>query len=231
MTRLAHATTSFHALATGAINSNLSSWNSIPDFTRADADVTILLLNQSDTRYTSPVYDPWFSANVTYNFTYQSNLIIVADRYLSALLCAGQYRLRNPSANICTRLGVQFATTDRLLVGLGEVNTWGAVSGLGGAEALRAPTPGRRECLSGLPNDQWRAGVEGWFQTSLARLQAAVVEFAVKDRDVPASEEAGDGGERSGQGQWSLGAFSGFARTTGAVREPACEGRRTGVEL
>lgn len=190
----------FHAYAADAATpSPFSNWAPHPDFARPDADVSIILLIQNDMRYTAPVYDPWFSANGTYAFTNDNNTYTVSDRYLSPLVCAQKYTFCNPSTphHICTPPGglfqlaahwatlrytpAQSATAARLLRALDEIDMFHAVSNLGGgADALRAQalTVG---CVSpGLPDGQWRAEVEGWFQMNLARLQAAVVEFAVK---------------------------------------------------
>ncbi|KAK3298794.1 uncharacterized protein B0H64DRAFT_354468 [Chaetomium fimeti] len=199
-TGLGYTLHSFRAFASDAPPSPLSNWLPIPALTRPDADVSILLLTPNDMRYTAPVHDPWFSANGTYNFTLDNHLYTFADRYLSPLICADQYRLCNPSSHICTPpagilqlttthltqhaplqyTAVQTATAARLLVSLAEINTFTAVSALGGADALRAQRLAVGNVSPALPADQWRAEVEGWFQMNLARLQAEVVEFAVK---------------------------------------------------
>jgi hypothetical protein len=150
-------------------------------------------------RYMAPVHDPWFSANGTYNFTYGNHRYNIADKFVSPLVCADQYWLCNPSSHICTPPGgifqlathltqhtalrhntVQTDTAARLMVSLAEINMFSAVFAPGGADALRAQRLSVGNVSPGLPDDQWRAEVEGWFQMNLARLQADVVDFAVK---------------------------------------------------
>ncbi|KAH6854685.1 hypothetical protein B0I37DRAFT_336727 [Chaetomium sp. MPI-CAGE-AT-0009] len=201
-TGLGYTLRSFRAYASDATPSPLSNWTSIPGLNRSDADVSLLLLTQNDMRYTRPVHDPWFSANGTYAFTLDNNRYTLADRYLSPLLCAEQYRFCNPSSesHTCTPPGglfqlathlilhqtrlqytaAQSDTAARLLRSLAEINMFSAVSALGGGAALRAQGLAVGNVSPGLPDGQWRAEVEGWFQMNLARLQAEVVEFAVK---------------------------------------------------
>jgi hypothetical protein len=167
-----------------------------------------MLLAQNDMRYTAPVHDPWFFANGTFAFTYANNSFTLPDRYISPLVCAQKYFLCNPSSprHLCTPPGgllqlgthltdmdattnlefnpAQEATAARLLRALAEISMFHAVSALSGgggsAGALRAQGLAVLNISPGLPDDQWSSEVEGWFQMNLARLQAEVVEFAVK---------------------------------------------------
>ncbi len=66
------------------------------------------------------------------------------------------------------------------MASLADINTFHAVFGLGGADALQAHRLAVWNVSPGLPDNQWQAEVEGWFRMNLARLQANVVEFAVK---------------------------------------------------
>ena len=71
----------------------------------------------------------------------------------------------------------QIATADRIIIALTESNTYSSVEGLG-AEALWANNWATLNISPGLPDNQWQIEVLGWFHTSLAKLQAYMVEFA-----------------------------------------------------
>ncbi|KAL2136873.1 hypothetical protein VTI74DRAFT_599 [Chaetomium olivicolor] len=199
-TGIGYTLSSFFAFAPNSTSTQdtLSNWYLLPDFQPPSADVSIHFLSQNDMRYTAPVLDPWFAATGTFNYTYKNNVYIVADAFVSTLICAEQYAMCNPSTGRCTplggilqptenlRLGVelgyndaQFETAARLLSSLQSAGTFNTVSSLG-ADALWAKEVTTRNMSPGLPRNQWRREVEGWFQTGLARLQAIVVEFAVK---------------------------------------------------
>jgi hypothetical protein len=70
----------------------------------------------------------------------------------------------------------QTITAQRIIQYLSNSGTYSSVLG-SGAAALKASDPMLNfKCLS-LPDDQWRTEVEGWFETSLANIQAYAVEF------------------------------------------------------
>ncbi|KAL1838710.1 hypothetical protein VTJ49DRAFT_2275 [Mycothermus thermophilus] len=204
----------FQAFQAVAYSPDVNLWTPIEDFARDDADITLVLLSANDIRYASPNHDPWFSANGTFNFTFTlpgslggaERTLFSCDHVVSALICADQYRFCNPSTNMqcgeyggiwefisATRtsqrsLGFSFAqaqTAMRIASALNRIDTNNIVFTLGASNALRAARPLSGVISPGLPDNQWQIEVEGWFQTMLARLQAGVVEFSVKEGTSP----------------------------------------------
>ncbi|GAB1315231.1 hypothetical protein MFIFM68171_05441 [Madurella fahalii] len=196
-TGIGYTLRSFMAFSKGAPVVDTSNWRPIPEFRRADADVSVHFLNQNDMRYSAPIHDPWFSANGTYNYTYQGLLSTLADAYVSTMVCADQYVWCNPSTSLCTPPGgifhltqhltqntlmyntAQAATAARLMANFGAINTFNTLTSLG-ADGLWAHKMAIGNISPGLPDNQWQIEVLGWFQTNLARMQANVVEFASK---------------------------------------------------
>ena len=176
-------------------------WKPIPEFSPIDADVTVHFLSQNNIAYLAPVYDPWFSANGTYNITSQGITVYGSDRNVDTMVCADQYVLCNPSIASCTSpAGVlnlvnnltsttlnfsttQLSTADRILYSLAQSNTYTTVANLGTA-ALWANNMVTGHVSFGIPEDQWKTEVIGWFQTNLAMLQAYVVDFASNTADL-----------------------------------------------
>ncbi|KAF5700350.1 hypothetical protein FMUND_14363 [Fusarium mundagurra] len=194
---------SYPTFANSSLSSNSLLWKPIPDFNPTDADVTVHFLSQNNIAYLAPVNDPWFSANGTQNITYQGLTIFVSDRNVDTLVCADQYVLCNPSIASCTSpAGIlslvnsltsatlnfstaQLSTADRILYSLAQSNTYTTVANLGTA-ALWANNMVTGHVSFGLPEDQWKTEVIGWFQTNLAMLQASVVDFASNTADLGA---------------------------------------------
>ncbi|RKK71041.1 hypothetical protein BFJ69_g11312 [Fusarium oxysporum] len=192
---------SYPTFANSSSSSNPLLWKPIPDFSPIDADVTVHFLSQNNIAYLAPVYDPWFSANGTYNITSQGITVYGSDRNVDTMVCADQYVLCNPSIASCTSpAGVlnlvnnltsttlnfsttQLSTADRILYSLAQSNTYTTVANLGTA-ALWANNMVTGHVSFGLPEDQWKTEVIGWFQTNLAMLQAYVVEFASNTADL-----------------------------------------------
>ncbi|KAJ9427824.1 hypothetical protein FOXG_18867 [Fusarium oxysporum f. sp. lycopersici 4287] len=192
---------SYPGFAKSSSLSNPLLWKPIPDFSPIDADVTVHFLSQNNIGYLAPVYDPWFSANGTYNITSQGTTIFGSNRNVDTMVCADQYVLCNPSIASCTSpAGVlnlvnnltsttlnfsttQLSTADRILYSLVQSNTYTTVANLGTA-ALWANNMVTGHVSYGLPDDQWKTEVIGWFQTNLAMLQAYVVDFASNTADL-----------------------------------------------
>jgi hypothetical protein len=112
------------------------------------------------------------------------------------MVCADQQMMCNPSTSSCTSLGgrlqiqdsilvknslgfnpAQTVTAGRLLIALADTSTYESVANLGAA-ALWANNLISVNVSPGLPDNQWQSEVLGWFQTSLAKLQAYVVDYA-----------------------------------------------------
>ncbi|KAI7760897.1 hypothetical protein LZL87_008109 [Fusarium oxysporum] len=192
---------SYPTFANSSSSSNPLLWKPIPDFSPIDADVTVHFLSQNNIGYLAPVYDLWFSANGTHNITSQGVTVFGSDRNVDTMVCADQYVLCNPSIASCTSpAGVlnlvnnltsttlnfsttQLSTADRILYSLAQSNTYTTVANLGTA-ALWANNMVTGHVSVGLPEDQWKTEVIGWFQTNLAMLQAYVVDFASNTADL-----------------------------------------------
>ena len=143
------------------------------------------------------MFDPWFSANGTFAINVTSNTFILSDSWVSMMACAEQYVFCNPSTLSCTSpaglfglpmleaveptnsLGLneaQTATAGRVLVALGSSNIYETIVNLGPGglwanNLLMGISPG-------LPDNQWKTEVLGWFQTKLAMIQAQIVNYA-----------------------------------------------------
>ncbi|KAI8680507.1 hypothetical protein NCS57_00331900 [Fusarium keratoplasticum] len=174
------------------------SWVPSPSFNRTDADVSVYFLSQNSLVYLEPVNDPWFLANGAYQETIQGENLNRPNHYVNTMLCTDQFVYCNPTTGVCTPpAGINAAmsyidqntpgfnptqkiTASRINAALVNSNTYNSVINLG-ASALFASSLVLGLISSGLPDDQWRSETLGWFQTSLAKLQAYIIEFAFKD--------------------------------------------------
>ncbi|KXX78380.1 hypothetical protein MMYC01_206024 [Madurella mycetomatis] len=196
-TGLGYSLASYHAVANDPTLTDTLGWRPIPDFARADADISVHFMNQNDLRYLGPVYDPWFSADGTLNYTFNGLFLTRPDYLVTIMACADEYRLCNPSTSQCTQTaGVwaltenaltknvlnfnvdQLATAARIVVALADVNTGMTVSSLGPAALWANNKLIRGNISPALPDNQWQIEVVGWFQTELAKIQASITEFA-----------------------------------------------------
>ncbi|KAF5689925.1 hypothetical protein FCIRC_1159 [Fusarium circinatum] len=186
---------SYRKFANSSLSSNSLLWKPIPDFSPTDADVTVHFLSQNSIAYLAPVHDQWFSANGTQTITSAGLTIFISDHNVDTMVCADRYVLCNPSIVSCTSpagiLGLvnsltsttlnysttQLSTADRILYSLAQSNTYTTVANLG-TSALWANNMVTGHVSLGLPEDQWKTEVIGWFQTNLAMIQAHVVDFA-----------------------------------------------------
>jgi len=114
---------------------------------------------------------------------------------LAILACVQQYVICNPSTSSCTQAGgwfqleervrlntpgfnfAQLVAASRIVLALVSSQIHSIVDTLG-AGALLANNLVLGVTSPGLPDDQWRVEVLGWFQTNLAKLQAYMVDFA-----------------------------------------------------
>jgi hypothetical protein len=166
-----------------------SGWIPIPELRRKDGDTSLFLFTPNSVEYREQVLDPFFLAR--YNDTggdfYQPSYPV------SAMSCVDQFVIRNNAANLTTNLlginslaqavkqlklnSAQMVVAQRLLVYLLNTNTYASVYSTG-SNALKASDRVLGLISSGVPSEQWRTEVEGWFETSLTKLQAYAVEFA-----------------------------------------------------
>jgi hypothetical protein len=167
----------------------LSSWTPIPELQRKDGDTSLFLFTANSVEYEQQVLDPFFLAqyNDSAGGYYQPSYPV------SAMACVDQFVIRNNAANLTTaphginalaqaveqlKLNTaQMVTAQRLLVYLANTNTFASVYSTG-SNALKASDAVLGLLSNGLPPEQWRTEVEGWFETSLTKLQAYAVEYA-----------------------------------------------------
>lgn len=109
------------------------------------------------------------------------------------MACIDQHQFCNPNNYQCTEFtssalsvtqagsigmnSVQDVIVGRLSLQLALISTYGNIGGRGGS-ALRAQELVHDLQSDPIPNDQWMVEVGYWFNTGLAKLQRAMVEFA-----------------------------------------------------
>jgi len=147
--------------------------------------------------YVQQVLDPFFLAlypdQVDIPTLASQESYFLPSNKVSVMGCVDQYAIVNPNngkgtgplsqldlADAIQSLGLnvaQFVTAQRLIYYFSSSDTYTSVFGFG-ASALKASDQVLNfKCLS-LPYNQWRKEVEGWFETSLAKIQAYAVEYA-----------------------------------------------------
>jgi hypothetical protein len=168
-----------------------------------NADVSVAFLAQNSIEYLSPVSDPWFSAHQLSNLSIPNDPIVLyaPDENLNVMACIDQYQICNPNTSpyTCTIVGseldmrkgyleiglndYQIATAMRLSFALRLTGTYITLESLGDTALLA------RDRLTGtfglrLPDNQWQIEVQGWFETSLAKLQSYMVEWTANLADL-----------------------------------------------
>ena len=169
-----------------------------------NADLSVAFMAQNSVQYLSPVSDTWFSAHQLFNDSLPDEPIILygPDQYLNVMACVDQHQLCNPNTSpyTCTIVGseqdinegyleirlndYQTATALRLAYALRLSGTFDTVKFLGTAALLANDLLTDVTIGQGLPDNQWQTEVQGWFETSLAKLQAYVVEWAANLADL-----------------------------------------------
>lgn len=118
------------------------------------------------------------------------------------MACIDQYQICNPNSSpyTCTIVGsaldmhegyleiglndYQIATAQRLLYALSLTGTYTTVNSLGDTALFARNHLSGIIMSEGLPDNQWQIEVQGWFETSLAKLQSYVVEWAANLADL-----------------------------------------------
>jgi hypothetical protein len=178
-------------------------WLPVSALNVSNADISAHFLAQNSVQYLAPVLDPWLSANQLYNDSEPGLELILygPDGFVSVMACTDQYQICNPGSSPydCTIVGsqkdlregflqiglnpYQLATARRLALALEWTSTYQTVLSLSDTALLA------RDRLvdfigTGLPPNQWQLEVQGWFETSLAKLQSYVVEYAANIADL-----------------------------------------------
>ena len=185
-------------------------WNPIPTFSRNDSDVSLFFFTANSVLYHNSVSDPFFLAKYsvtepTTSFDNSSVFYQPTDQ-VSIMGCVDQYRFCNPTSGACTipsgqlalydaieTLGLnvaQLVTAQRLIRIITNTDTYSSVYG-SGPSALKASDKVLNFFSQGLPDNQWQIEVEGWIETSLAKMQAYTVEYAANTAITDPSESVG----------------------------------------
>lgn len=184
-------------------NESVETFTPIKELRRDDADVSIMLLNNNNVNVAGtdgPCRDPFFSATKTQSRLYKEWYL--PDSPLTAIACADQYALYNPTTKTWTndtgllKIGFdetgktglserQWAARGSILMGLGQIGATGRLVEVVGAEALRAAKyPGVFNYYQNpLPDSQWKSEAAHWFNARLAMLQLHFVRVATGPRD------------------------------------------------
>lgn len=163
---------------------------------RTDGDTSLFFFAANSVYYTQQILDPMFLAIYSDQVPMPS-LSSVENAFLpqtpvSVIGCVDQYLIINPNTKASTgpmsQTGLasavqsldfnvaQSITAQRIIQYSSNSDTYSSVFGSGAAALKSSDHVLNFKCLS-LPNDQWRTEVEGWFETSLAKIQAYAVEF------------------------------------------------------
>jgi hypothetical protein len=156
---------------------------------------------QNSVTYPSPVDDPFFSAHQQTKDEYAApgQVFYYADDLVTVIACIDQGEIRDPNtkratipsgfqrlSNLTTTIGLnprQLGTSWRFIVPSEKAMLWDSVTNFQGGALNAAELLVRNTNEDGLPSNQWQIELQGWFDTALARIQAAVIEFVSKDID------------------------------------------------
>lgn len=158
-----------------------------------DGDLSLLFLAAQGMLFRGEVDDPLFRAHKQPN---SDRDIYRADNAGQAIACVDRYELCNPEEDECTgptnanrleelRKDSDLDLSDEQMVIAGRftrpagfaLQMAQVVFGRGGS-ALQASLSAVENVQNPLPDDQWKRELDGWFDTSLARLQREVQDFA-----------------------------------------------------
>lgn len=185
-----------------------SQWTPVFNISRTDADVTIVFVAPNAIKYRSPVIDPFFKAIYpTTELTIDEGTITVYNPYdqVSVMGCVEQYQICTDEYH-CTNLGgqdalgreilslglnaAQFVTAQRMIYMISYANTYSSINGIG-PDALKVWDQVYDFIAPKLPQNQWKIEVEGWFETTLAKWQAFMVEFAINTAELGSHRHVG----------------------------------------
>lgn len=182
---------------------SVSGWTPISPLQVAHADTGLYLLASNAIEYLNTVTDPWFSATkgLSLSGVGLDNQFYKPDQFVSGLACVDQYQICNPAASSqsCTALGsiedmlsqylqivtnpYQNATALRLLGALSQSSTPNIVQYLANSP-LFAQEHVTDLISTSLPSNQWQLEVQGWFETSLAKIQAFIASYPTQPTDL-----------------------------------------------
>lgn len=185
-----------------AFTNYLSGWSPLPSLVRTDGDTTLILVAANSVYYYGQTLDPFFLA--IYNMSVSVNPITQDNFYapsipVSPMGCVDQYQIQDPTTNQTTSLvglaelqdsistlslnAAQMVTAWRLWYYFSRSSTYSSVYGTG-PSALKMSDSILNFGGPAPPVDQWQTEVEGWFQTSLAKIQAYAVEYTSNTADL-----------------------------------------------
>lgn len=182
---------------------SVETWTPIQPLIVNKADTALFLLASNAVEYLTPVTDPWFSATKAFNLSGVglANVFYKPDQVVNGLACIDQYQLCT-SPDSCTVLGsiedirdayydpaqlslndMQNATALRLLSALTQSSIPNIVQYLS-TSSLFASDRLTNLISASLPPNQWQIEVQGWFETSLAKIQALVTAYPSQPADL-----------------------------------------------
>ena len=171
-----------------------NSWQPVPALTVPNSDISVYFLSQNGIRYEKAVNDIWFKATRPAT----ERTLFEPDQATNVLACAERYQLRAPSgaqtqfgshldlARTYQQVGFnayQQSIATRLITAVEVASNFNIVTFLGPSSLLASDNLFELVGTT-LPSDQWKREVEGWFQTSLARIQWFVIEWSAKLEDI-----------------------------------------------
>jgi hypothetical protein len=178
-----------------SVGGTAQNWEPITELQLLDGDTSLFLFAANTVEYLNPVDDPFFLA--LYNDTSPAfNGYEVNPYYpfhvVAPMGCVDRYRIVNKVKNRDTGYistkdllsaikdielnEAQSVTAQRLYYAFMRSSTYYSIFD-SAAGALKASDTIIGYLSPGLPNNQWQLEVEGWFQTSLAKIQAYIVEY------------------------------------------------------
>ena len=168
-------------------------WTPIPPFYRIDGDVNFFFFAANSVQYTNQTLDPFYLALYSNTNGFLNLVLYYPSNLVSVMGCVDQYLIRNPNngatapstgiVNLTNAVGslglnpAQNVTAQRVLKYFSLTSTYYSVFG-SGPNALKQADLVSFFRSSSPPYGQWRKEVEGWFETTLASLQAYAVEYA-----------------------------------------------------
>ena len=178
----------------GVQNIDDSNLRPIPQLTRTDADVTIHFLSSS-TKFTKPVYDPWFSAQTPFQDPGRLDLTYYIGEWpVKVVACAEKWQICNVRTGNCTSLSDLATIGQQLHSSALGMDYYGRQGMVGqrfmlmtlaevipelGSGTLLAQQYNTWGWSTPVPDNQWILEFQNWFAIRLTQIQRNVVDYIV----------------------------------------------------
>jgi hypothetical protein len=166
----------------------------IPQLNQSNADLTLHFLS-SATKFTQPVYDPWFSAQSLYTDKYRLNqTYYVAEWPVKVVACTEKWQLCMVGTGHCTPLSTLGTLRQQVATNALGMDIYGRQGMIGNRIAFQTlpdiiPTLGSGYLLaqqyntlgysSAVPDNQWILEFENWFGIRLTGIQRYIIDHIV----------------------------------------------------